>query len=611
MSGIVAILNTDGAPCDAGRLRELTQALVFRGPDGVGIEVREEAGLGAALFWTMERATPEAQPLSLDGEVWIISDGRIDDRAALIAELREVGRPARAAGPDIELILHAYLAWGPHCVDRLLGDFAFVVWDGPNRALFAARDHFGAKPLFYAWVGRLLIVSNTLSCIRRHPEVPSEVNEAAIGDFLLFGQILFPAISAFRHIQRLPAAHRLRCCNGELRVERYWQVPKYEEPLRLKRGEVIDRFREVLGSAVSDRLRGQVGAIELSGGVDSTCVAAMVFDLKRSNATNVSLTAWTYDTRPLIPGDREYDLARLTASVLSIPHVRWPFEHYALFRHANGQLVVPQPEPRDLGYLAVNLEFRRAIAASSRILLTGQGGDGAFLGEGLTVGELLRPDRCSTIAVDAVTYALRRRSLPPLGVRTGLKRLAGISRHSAPPFPSWIEPEFARRQSLEERWHHLWSAPPAAATTTVRPSATNLLLCDPWSTILEDYDTQRTGARLDVRHPILDLRVINFLLQVPAIPWFWHKDLPRRACLGLLPRTIRNRRKTPLAGHPVCAALERGDRLPGNWQYHSAVNSYVRCKHLADLPESVSKFDHVHRTMVTYPVSLSLWLQTL
>jgi hypothetical protein len=109
MSGIVAILSTNGASCDAVSLRELTHALAFRGPDGIGIEVRGAAGLGAALFRTTKESAKETQPLRLEGKVWIVSDCHIDDRAALIAELCRCA--ARAGAPDVELTLHAYPAW--------------------------------------------------------------------------------------------------------------------------------------------------------------------------------------------------------------------------------------------------------------------------------------------------------------------------------------------------------------------------------------------------------------------------------------------------------------------------------------------------------------------
>src|SRR5262245_62752625 len=120
MSGIFSMLNTDRGPCDAQRLRQLTQALAFRGPDGIGTQTSGEVGLGATLFRTTDESAEERQPLSLDGAVWIVADCRIDDRAALRAALRAAGEEARAGVPDVELGLRASLAGGERRGDRVL-----------------------------------------------------------------------------------------------------------------------------------------------------------------------------------------------------------------------------------------------------------------------------------------------------------------------------------------------------------------------------------------------------------------------------------------------------------------------------------------------------------
>jgi asparagine synthase (glutamine-hydrolysing) len=610
VSGIIAIVNTDGAPCDPDRLRDLTQALVFRGPDGIATRVRGPAGLGATLFRTTDESAAECQPLSLDGTVWSVADCRVDDRATLTAALRAEGVQPHASASDAELILRAYLAWGTLCVERLIGDFSFAIWDGRDHALFAARDHFGVKPFFYAQLGNLLIVSNTLSCIRRHPDVPADVNEAAIGDFLMFGTSYYPAKTAFRHIQRLPAAHVLRCRDGDVRIERYWQVPDFGEPLRLRCGEIVEHFREVLRTAVADRLRGPAAAVELSGGVDSTSVAVTAADLQQHKAIANGLTAWTFDSRPLVPADREYDLARLTASALGLPHVRRSFAGFTLFRDTLGRFVLPRPEPHDLSLGAADFGFLHAIGESCPVLLTGQGGDGVFRGEALTMPHLRRHSKWLAFTRASVSHTVRRHRLPPLGIRTGIKRLAGRAQPSVPPFPVWIESKFARRECLRDRWHEQWAPRPDCRSAVLRPAATQILRED-WATILERHDPECIGSALDVRHPLLDLRVIDFLLQVPAIPWFWDKELPRRACLGRVPSQIRNRRKVPLAGNMILAAFDRGDGLPAKWQSHPQLATYVRCDRIPELPQSASRLDAFQHRSVTYPVSLSLWLQDL
>ena len=188
------------------------------------------------------------QIASLDGCIWIAGDVGIDDRKTLIAAL-----PASPAdlnrSSSSELMLHAYLAWGDACVERVLGDFSFVVWDARRNHIFGARDHLGVKPLYYARVGACVLISNTLDCIRQSPLISDELNEAAIGDHLIAGMNFNPATTFFASIQRLPAAHRVLAGAGGLRTERYWQLP-IDEPLYYKRrSDYVEHFHELLHSA--------------------------------------------------------------------------------------------------------------------------------------------------------------------------------------------------------------------------------------------------------------------------------------------------------------------------------------------------------------------------
>ncbi len=171
MSGIVGMVTLDGSPIDRELLERMTASLAFRGPDAQVTWADGPVGFGHTLLRTTFESEHEQQPCSLDGQVWITADARIDDRANLIDKLAAHGREASLDVPDVELILHAYHVWGEKCVEHLLGDFAFAIWDGRERRLFCARDHFGVKPFFYAVVGGCFVFSNTLNCVRLHPGV--------------------------------------------------------------------------------------------------------------------------------------------------------------------------------------------------------------------------------------------------------------------------------------------------------------------------------------------------------------------------------------------------------------------------------------------------------
>src|SRR5438105_1982975 len=112
MSGIVGIFNRDGAAVDRGLLREMTTFMSFRGPDAQNVWQDGPVGLGHAMLRTMAESEKEHQPCSLDGQVWITADARVDARADLIAELESAGRREVRQATDAELILHAYHVWG-------------------------------------------------------------------------------------------------------------------------------------------------------------------------------------------------------------------------------------------------------------------------------------------------------------------------------------------------------------------------------------------------------------------------------------------------------------------------------------------------------------------
>ena len=209
MSGFVCILHGDDAPVERALLQSFTDFLSFRGPDAQEIWLDGAIGMGHALLRTTYESKNERQPASIEGRYRIVADARLDAREELIDKLQGSGRVGCSKAPDCDLILHAYAEWGTACVDHLRGDFSFAVWDAPHKQLFCARDHFGIKPFYYSQIGEIFICSNTLNCLRLHPAVTNELNDRAVGDFLLFGLNCDNATTFFHDIQRLPPAHTL------------------------------------------------------------------------------------------------------------------------------------------------------------------------------------------------------------------------------------------------------------------------------------------------------------------------------------------------------------------------------------------------------------------
>ena len=249
MSGIVGIYHRNGAPVNRALLESLCDFLAFRGPDAREIWVNGSVGFAHALLRTTHESKTERQPASLEGRFQIVADARLDARNELIAELQSAGQNVSTIAPDCDLILHAYAVWGTSCIDHLLGDFSFALWDSSARRMFCARDHFGVKPFYYAQLGAIFVFSNTLNCIRKHPAVSGKLNDLAIADFLLFDMIREPGATSFSDIHRLPPAHTLVCDPASVSLRRYWALPIKETQHYKKPCQCVEQFKELLDRA--------------------------------------------------------------------------------------------------------------------------------------------------------------------------------------------------------------------------------------------------------------------------------------------------------------------------------------------------------------------------
>ena len=526
MSGIVGIFHRDSAPMDLALLQSLVDFLSYRGPDACGSWMESSIGLGHALLRTTRESSSERQPASLDGRYWIVADARLDCRAELIAELQRVKREVHSNAPDCELILQAYATWGTSCIDRLRGDFSFAVWDADHKQLFCARDHFGLKPFYYAQVGELFLFSNTLNCIRMHPRVSGELNDAAIGDFLLFGLNYDNATTSFRYIQRLPPAHSLTVSVRGVQSRCYWTPPTDGRIRYGKPEEYVENFQSLLERAVADRLRTDHVGILLSGGLDSSSVAAVAKEVSGKSSRGTEIRAYTYVYNSLIP-DREGDYAREVGEFLRIPVKFIAMDQAQLFeRYDDPDLSLP--EPVDNPFLAVISDAYRSISADCRVLLSGEGSDNLMDFQMWPYAEdLRRRGEWWRLLTDVANY-LWVRPFPWRGIRARALRLVGKD-PDQPIYPDWLAPEFSRRANLPDRWKERTELAKSWVAHPIHPRGHGSLALPQWTNMFELEDPGATGYPVETRYPFLDLRMVNFLLAIPPFPWFFKKTLLREA----------------------------------------------------------------------------------
>ncbi len=602
MSGFVGIHNLDDAPVDPELLGRMTANVDVAGTGQLGIRLAGSVGLGNAPL----RVSPEwAGPCTLDGDVWIVADARVDGRAELLAGMAARGELVAPSATDAELILHAYRAWGESCVEHLLGDFSFVIWDERNRRLFGARDHFGVRPFFYARVGATLVLSNSLDCVRLHPSVSDRLNDQAIGDFLLFESNQDPATTAFEDIQRLPAAHTLTWSSGRLGIRRYWTLPIDEEIRYGQPEEYVERFRELLRTAVSDRVRNfDRVVVSMSGGLDSSSIAATAQHVLSERSRPFELRAHTVVYDSLIP-DRERYYSGLVAEALGIPIEYLVADGYQPYDGWDSpEAWTPEPADNPLPALGANISRGRAVGGD--VVLSGQGPDALFrFPMQRHLISQCSQRRFGRVITDAGHWLRSHRDLPKLAVRQRLRRLVGKHPLSST-YPPWLNRAFEARLNLRDRWSSMENER-FPSVHPVRPDAYRLVTSPHWSFFFESESANVTRVPIESNHPFFDLRIVRYVLAVPPIPWCLNKRLLRSSMNGILPDAVRLRPKTPFAGDPIRERLDQGHRpIVGKLVSAPRLDHYVDLKAYRE-----QAFDASSAWWVFRPLNFNRWLLKL
>ena len=597
MSGICGAVAASGVRLEAGLVERMTSWLTRHAPDGSAAWNDGRVGLGHALLDTTDGRVVDLQPCTVDGRAWITADARLDAKRELFDALTVAGERVRPAATDAQLILHAWRAWGEASPERLLGDFAFAIWDRGTSTLFCARDQLGVKGFFYAQSRGAFVFANSISCLRSEAALDDDLDELAIADFLLFERSLAQGATAFRAIRRLPPAHCLAVSEAGVRLRRYWRLSP--APLTIgRREDFVGRFDEVLRRAVADRVTSSRVSVLMSGGLDSPALASAALQ----GGADVKAFSSVYD-RILPDEERHYSTLAARAIGIAINHL--PADDYGLFdRYA--ELGLYFPEPANAPFAASEVDLAADAATHSRVAFTGWDGD-AVLEESPRpyLSGLAARREWLALGASLAQYVLDH---PGRSARSLWLRLRGRARvlPEPPYFPPWLNPDFAARMRLRERWEDEANA--TGGEDALRPYAHRTFdRLARLSSFFEATDPARTGCLVEMRHPFFDLRVVEFCLSLPTVPWCVRKEILRRWLRGRVPEAVRERPKSPLPGYPHLLARPRpGTHGRGPFEPCAGTARYVdRGKMMA-----MEQDPHPWRSWVDLrPASLDLWLR--
>jgi asparagine synthase (glutamine-hydrolysing) len=541
VSGFAAIAGPLSSP-ERNWLVQAAQFMAFRGPDALETWDDGVVGLAGALL----AAKPLAeQPVlaALDGSFWICGDIRLDRREELQDRLAERFPPGAT---DLAIVLQAYRRWGDRCLEYLSGDFSFLLWDKPRGRLFGARDYPGISQLYYTQTGEHWLFGNTYEAFFLHPAVSDDLNEVALGDFLVQGHNQDHDTTAFSRIQRVPPGYAIAWSSGSTRVWKYRSTTLAPELARLPfASDYPDRFRELLTRAVEDRITAGPKSIHLSGGMDSSSVAATATKLSGAGDRITALTIVLDD----VIDNQEGEYSRQVAEALGIEQEVIRAESYRPRDPLVPEFVGPGPVP----FLPTRVQYDliSRSAAVGRQTLTGHGGDVAlefrpsYWIEWLVTGRI---SRLATVVAEHLRLYGRPPSLLARSAWTTFRRREGSV------IPPWISESFRHRTRLRER------SMIAGSPWRPHPDAGRYLGSSFWSDVLAWHDPAFTRLPIRFRHPFFDLQLQEFAASLPPMPWLHRKAVLRLAMRGALPEVVRTRRKTVLGRRE--SGSERIDHHP-------------------------------------------------
>jgi asparagine synthase (glutamine-hydrolysing) len=562
MCGIAGFAGTGGGREENARLLgRMCDAIVHRGPDEDGYHVTGEVALGMRRLSIIDLTTG-SQPIgNEDGTVQVVFNGEIYNYRALRGRLTAAGHRLTTSG-DTETLVHLYEEDGADLVHSLRGMFAFALWDARRRVLLLARDRLGIKPLYYREHAGGIAFASELRAFLAMPDFRPEIDRAGLASYLALGYVQDP-LSIFRGVRKLPPGRRLTWRpEGGVHVERYWtpvgpEVEAYDEV------SAAQQLRAHLIDAVDCHLEADVPVgLFLSGGLDSSTVAAAVTELGRSPRTfSIGFAQEAYNEAP--------DAARVARHLGT--------EHTEFIVHdcpdILDEVIRAYDEPFADSSAVPTLLVSQLARQHVKVVLSGDGGDELFGGytrylEAASQLEL-RP-----VWLRRLTAGVGRR-LPfgapgrnrlldlgrsrrgryvatvakPLGVAEGGVALPGLADES-PPFEALLDPSFD-----------------AAAG---RDFLTQLMLVDMMSylpgDILTKVDRASMAVSLETRVPLLDHELVQHAVGLPVdlkVRNGQGKWLLREAVRDLLPPEVFSKGKQGFAA-PV--SLWFRGRLQGGFR---------------------------------------------
>lgn len=547
MSGICGVVNFDGRPIEPSDLEAMLSAMARRGPDGMGLWTDGPVGLGHAMLSTTPESLHECPPIvNQRGDLMITADVRLDNREELIDALGLHFHPATKIG-DHALILGAYDKWGEACPSRLLGDFAFAIWDRKESKIFCARDILGIKPFYYLQSGALFVFGSAIEAVLRNPHVTDELNEGMIGEYLS-GSIHRREETFYHGIFRLPGAYCMSVSQDKVRKNQYWSAGSVTSLHYRSKTDYVDHFIEIFAQAVTARLRtcNKVGAL-LSGGIDSSLVVSMMKRLQHDGAVDLNGLETFSLTFPGLPTDESSNIIEFS-EVMGV-QANLLAHNAPSLADCERHLKTSRGFPDTATGLAYYPIYKLARKQGIGVLFSGWGADDWLDTFNHYYADLISQGGLSTLAnqflsdsrrhnlMTAVDLLIRHglRPLVPDKIRAAKRYLGKKLQKKGSRVPPWIQGDFAAQIDLQHRLTPTGGECSPRSRGDFQKQARIRWLNSGMLALNADLQESALASHgLEGRYPYNDQRIIEFGLSIPSQQRWLYKQRK-----GLLYATVK------------------------------------------------------------------------
>lgn len=551
MSAISGIFHRDGRSSEISQIKKMNYSMSHRGPNHSGVWNRGSVAFGHQMLHTTPESVHEKLPYESDSGLVITADARIDNRQEL-SEPLELDDNVDVS--DSLFILRAYKKWGEKSPEKLLGDFAFTIWDENEEKLFCARDHMGVKPFYYYLSEDIFLFATEIKALLKFDEVPKRINELMIGYYLAIIE-RERELTFYEDILRLPAASILTVDSDKIRLNKYWSLNRKKQIRYDSAKEYENAFNDLFQESVRCRLRSKfpLGS-ELSGGLDSSSVSCVAERLLRKKNKN-SLNTFSLIFEKL----RQCDESDYINSVLENGKYKGHFSY--------GDQISPLTEIENFICLKDGPLFAPGFGIFSglghemnrcgaRVILSGVGGDDVVSYGTRFLTELLLKKELSKFLFELKKISKIQNkshlqiflmSVAPI-VPKNLKKLYHVfsadSHYDVT--EKLINDDFKESMNLDKYFKAKDSHRNLFNDILSSQEYHFQLLNSPVNQReLEELDVFAAKFSFEYRFPFFDRRLIEFCLALPPeqkINYGWDRVILRRALAGIIPKKIQWRK---------------------------------------------------------------------